>query len=103
MQCKQIPETLLEPSDQVAILAKLVDGVDRMLMSPYPGLPTAVSLQAWDYQLQVDSASDPRIAAFIQALRFNPDTTPEVQATCSQPTFVAHPSTFGHPLWVPAG
>ena len=89
-------------ADQVATLAKSVTGVDRMLMSPYPGLKTAVSLQAWDYQLFVDSASDPRIAAFIKAVRFNPDTTPEVAATCSQPTFVTHPSTFGHPLWVPA-
>jgi hypothetical protein len=90
-------------ADQVATLAKLVTGVDRMLMSPYPGLKTAISLQAWDYQLFVDSASDPRIAAFIKAVRFNPDTTPEVEATCSQPTFITHPSTFGHPLWVPAG
>jgi hypothetical protein len=90
-------------ADQVATLAKLVTGVDRMLMSPYPGLKTAISLQSWDYQLFLDSASDPRIAAFIAAVRFNPDTTPEVQATCSQPTFITHPSTFGHPLWVPAG
>jgi hypothetical protein len=89
------------PADQVAILTKQVAGVDRMLMSPYPGLKTAVSLQSWDYQLFVDSASDPRVAAFIAALRFNPNTTPEPAATCSQPTFVSAPSTFGHPLWTP--
>ncbi len=89
-------------ADQVATLSKLVAGNDRMLMSPYPDLKANVSLQSWDYQLFVDSASDPRIAAFIQALRFNPRTTPESLATCSQPTFIAHPSTFGSPLWVPA-
>ena len=88
-------------ADQVATLAKLVTGVDRMAMSPYPDLKTNISLQAWDYQLFVDSASDPRIQEFILALKFNPKTTPEPTATCSQPTFIANPSTFGHPLWVP--
>jgi len=85
-------------ADQVATLAKRVTGIERMAMSPYPDLKTNISLQAWDYQLFVDSASDPRIAEFITALRFNPNTTPEPSATCSQPTFVTNPSTFGHPL-----
>jgi hypothetical protein len=88
-------------ADQVATLSKLVTGVDRMAMSPYPDLKTNISLQSWDYQLFVDSASDPRIQQFILALRFNPKTTPEASATCSQPTFIANPSTFGHPLWTP--
>jgi hypothetical protein len=89
-------------ADQVATLSKLVAGQDRMLMSPFPDLKTSISLQAWDYQLFVDSASDPRIAQFIQAVRFNPATTPEISATCSQPTFITNPSTFGHPLWAPS-
>jgi hypothetical protein len=89
-------------ADQIAALSKLVTGVDRMMMSPYPGLKTSISLQSWDYQLFVDSASDPRIPAFVQAVRFNPSTTPEMAATCSQPTFLDQPSTFGHPLWAPA-
>jgi Protein of unknown function (DUF3105) len=89
------------PAAQVATLAKLVTGVDRMAMSPYPDLKTNISLQSWDYQLFVDSASDPRIQQFILALRFNPKTTPESTASCSQPSFIANPSTFGHPLWVP--
>jgi hypothetical protein len=90
-------------ADQVATLAKIVTDSKstggRMAMSPYPDLKTNISLQAWDYQLFVDSADDPRINQFIQALRFNPKTTPESGATCSQPTFLANPSTFGHPLW----
>jgi hypothetical protein len=93
-------------ADQVATLAKLVTASQstggRMAMSPYPGLKTAISLQAWDYQLFVNSASDPRIQQFILALRFNPKTTPEPSASCSQPSFIKHPSTFGHPLWVAA-
>ena len=32
------------PADQVATLAKLVTGVDRMAMSPYPDLKTPISL-----------------------------------------------------------
>jgi Protein of unknown function (DUF3105) len=90
-------------ADQVATLTKLVSGVDRMAMSPYPNLKTNISLQAWGYQLFVDNASDPRIQQFITALKYNPKTTPEPSASCSQPTFKAHPSTFGHPLWTPAG
>ena len=88
---------------QVAALAERVRGHDRMMMSPHPGLTSAVSLQAWNYQLFVDDAGDPRIEAFIAALHDNPQVTPEPGATCSQPSFLAHPSTFGHPLWVPAG
>lgn len=87
---------------EVDQLAKLVNGQDRMLMSPYPALSSNVSLQSWGYQLKVNSASDPRIQQFIDALRYNPKTTPEYGADCSQPTFKTHPSTFGHPLFAPA-
>ena len=90
------------PAAQLAILSQIVSGVDRMALSPYPNLKTNISLQAWDYQLFVDNASDPRIQQFIGALRNNPATTPEQGATCSQPTFKQHPSTFGHPLFAPA-
>jgi uncharacterized protein DUF3105 len=85
----------------VSTLSKLVSGQDRMAMSPYPGLKTNISLQAWGYQLFVDKASDPRIQQFIDTLRYNPKTTPEYGADCSQPTFKTHPSTFGHPLFAP--
>jgi hypothetical protein len=94
------PKTL--PSSQLSELRSYVAGVDRMALSPFPNLKTPISLQAWGYQLFVNKASDPRIAKFISALKYNPQTTPEYGATCSQPTFKDHPSTFGHPLWVPA-
>jgi hypothetical protein len=87
---------------EVSKLASFVEGQDRMAMSPYPNLKTPISLQSWGYQLFLNSASDPRIQKFITALRYNPKTTPELGATCSQPTFKEHPSTFGHPLWQPA-
>lgn len=88
---------------QVSALSKLVSGQDRMAMSPYPGLKSNISLQAWGYQLFVDNASDARIQQFIATLRFNSKTTPEPGASCAQTTFKTHPSTFGHPLWVPVG
>jgi hypothetical protein len=87
---------------QLNTLKGYVSGVDRMALSPYPDLKAPISLQAWNYQLFVNSASDPRITQFIAALKYNPKTTPEYGATCSQPTFKQHPSTFGHPLWQPA-
>jgi hypothetical protein len=86
------------PASQLAALKKLVNGQDHMALSPYPDLKTPISLQAWGYQLFVQKASDPRIQQFISALRYNKQTTPEYGATCSQPTFKAHPSTFGHPI-----
>jgi hypothetical protein len=94
------PKTL--PAAQLTKLKTYVSGVDRMALSPYPGLKAPISLQSWGYQLFVNNANDPRIAEFISTLKYNPKTTPEPNATCSQPTFKQHPSTFGHPLWQPA-
>jgi hypothetical protein len=87
----------------VATLSALVNGHNYMIMSPYPAadMTSNISLQAWGYQLKVDSASDPRIAKFITALNHNRKTTPEYGAVCTQPTFKAHPSTFGNPLSAP--
>jgi hypothetical protein len=81
----------------IKTLTSLVDGVNYMALSPYAGLKTPVSLQAWDYQLFVPKASDPRVQAFVDALRFNPKTTPEPSAGCADPSFVAADSTLGHP------
>lgn len=88
------------PASQVATLKQLVQGQPRLALSPYPNLSTPISLQAWGYQLKLQNASDPRLQRFIDVLRYNPKTTPEYGATCSQPTFKQHPSTFGHPLWL---
>jgi len=78
-------------ADQVDALKRRVDGVEQMLMSPYPGLKSAVSLQAWGFQLGVDSAADPRIDQFIDDLRLNPTVAPEPNGSCVNPTFKASP------------
>ena len=86
------------PASQLAALKKnYVSGIDRMALSPYPNLKAPISLQAWGYQLFVQKESDPRIAKFIAALKYNPKTTPEYGATCSDTSFIQNPSTFGHP------
>jgi hypothetical protein len=89
----------------VAKLAALVQGQDHVFMSPYPKLSSTVSLQAWGYQLKLNSVTDPRIAQFIAALAANPAITPEVSngqpVTCTNPGFAAAPSTFGHPISAP--
>ncbi|GHJ49480.1 membrane protein [Catellatospora sp. TT07R-123] len=66
---------------QVKKLSDRVAGHDYMLMSPYPGLDAAVSVQAWGYQLKVDSVDDPRIDAFVTAARIN--AGPEPGAPCA--------------------
>lgn len=77
------PETA--SASDVASLAERVEGVGYMLMSPYPGLGTPISLQSWGHQLELSRADDPRIDRFVSALRLNPATYPEVGATCSMP------------------
>ena len=42
-----------------------------MMMSPFDGLDSPISLQAWGYQLKLDNADDSRIDDFIRALRVN--------------------------------
>ncbi|MCW6005570.1 DUF3105 domain-containing protein [Micromonospora sp. CPCC 205371] len=69
------------PADQVEKLAGKVRGNEYMLMSPIDNLDSNVSLQAWGYQLKLDSVDDGRIDEFISALRQN--ATVEAGATCS--------------------
>ncbi|GAB3344251.1 hypothetical protein GCM10027300_00980 [Modestobacter lapidis] len=72
----------------VETLTGLVTGRPGLMLSPYPGQGVAVSLQAWDHQLRVDDAGDPRVAEFAELLVFNPETTPEPGATCENPFFL---------------
>jgi Protein of unknown function (DUF3105) len=85
------------PSDQLDVLTKLVAGVPYTLLTPYEGLKSNVSLQAWGYQLFVDSATDKRVKTFIKDLKLNQKNTPELGASCTNPTFKTNPSTPGHP------
>ncbi|SHK17846.1 Protein of unknown function [Pseudonocardia thermophila] len=60
--------------------------VPYTVMSPYPDLDRPISLQSWGHQLKLDDANDPRIDQFIAALRLNPNTHPEPNASCQETT-----------------
>lgn len=83
------------PGDQVETLAGLVEGEEFTMLSPYPGLESPISMQAWGSQLFVDSADDPRIEQFITALKLNPERTPEFGASCENAAFAANPLAPG--------
>ena len=65
----------------ITALKKLVDGNPDRMLSPYPGLKKAISLQAWGEQLFVDKASDSRVKRFLELFTKGPQA-PEPNATC---------------------
>ncbi len=75
----------VSPAD-VKRLADKVRGKDYLLMSPYPGLKSPISLQAWGFQLALSGAKDHRIDDFIKAFRKNANV--EDGATCSGGTTI---------------
>ncbi len=75
------------PAARVTTLQNLVRGEPQgkrgyVILSPYPGLPAPVVASAWGKQLQISSATDPRLAQFITAYAQGPQT-PEPGAACS--------------------
>ncbi|MGQ0773476.1 MAG: DUF3105 domain-containing protein [Pseudonocardiales bacterium] len=78
-----------------------VEGQSYIMLSPYPGLDSPISLQSWGHQLKLTDAEDKRIDQFIRSLRLNEYTSPEVGSPCdvlpgqfeptSPPPFVAEP------------
>jgi hypothetical protein len=70
------------PPDQVETLRR-VAADDFMLLSPYPGLSSPVVASAWNHQLRLDGAADPRLRPFIDEYKNNPQTTPEFGAPCA--------------------
>jgi hypothetical protein len=79
-----------------------VQGQNHLMLSPYPGLDSPISLQSWEHQLKLTDPADKRIDQFIQSLRLNQYTYPEIGASCDvltgvfdpakPPPFVAEPS-----------
>jgi hypothetical protein len=76
-------------------LKSVVDGKNYTLMSPYPGLKSAVSLQAWGYQLALDSVNMDLVNRFLRDLRDNGNNAPEPHGVCANPDFKAAPLTPG--------
>jgi hypothetical protein len=58
--------------DDLKKLTAKLDGTPCRMLSPYPGLKSPVSLQAWGEQLFVDSVNDKRIDTFLELFTSGP-------------------------------
>lgn len=70
-----------------------VQGGSYLMLSPYPGLDTPISLQSWGHQLKLTDPADERIDHFIQSLRLNQYTYPEIGASCDAVPGLFNPAT----------
>lgn len=70
------------PAGQVDALKALQSSGREVLVSPFDGLPTPVVASAWGKQLQLPSADDPRLAAFVTMFDDGPQT-PELGTPCA--------------------
>ena len=53
-----------------------------VILSPYEGMDSPIMLSAWNAQLKLDSADDPRVSEFLTAYWRN-QNAPEPNASCS--------------------
>ncbi|MFN2537646.1 MAG: DUF3105 domain-containing protein, partial [Mycobacteriales bacterium] len=90
---------------ELATLKKDVGSDPYHMMSPYPGLKSPISLQAWGQQIFVDKITDGRIKKFLELFTQGPQT-PEKGASCVNYTgdkqaadaaFNGHASASGKP------
>jgi len=86
--------TTIAAGDLAKLTALVKSDATYIYLSPYPGLDSPISLQAWAHQLKVPSAADVRINQFIAALRENQYIAPEPGGACDQPGFAASPPAF---------
>lgn len=70
------------PATQVQELTGAVDSKNYVLVSPYPGQASPITLTAWGLQLTIDSPSDPRFQAFLSTY-IQGEQTPEPGAPCT--------------------
>lgn len=70
------------PDADVAVLTELATSHgDRIILSPYPGLPAPVVIVAWERRLELDAADDPRLIEFYNEF-VNGSQAPEPAAAC---------------------
>jgi hypothetical protein len=84
-------------ADDLAALTGLVEGRSATMLSPYPGQPSAVSLQAWGHQLALDDVDTDVVEDFLTTYRLAPDVAPEPGASCEMPDFLDRPLGPGDP------
>jgi hypothetical protein len=95
------PETISD--GDLSTLQDLVDGRSGLMLSPYAGLTSPISLQSWGHQLFLDSATDKRVEQYADFMAFNADFTPELGATCENPGFISDPLVVGDATRADAG
>ena len=66
---------------QVSTLEDFASDYDYTVVSPYEEQESPVVATAWGLQLELDSADDPRLAAFVEKYVQGPQT-PELGASC---------------------
>jgi hypothetical protein len=69
------------PEEDISLLQDLAKDQPYTVMSPYPGLRSAVVLTAWGVQFDTDLATDPRILEFLLTYQQG-EQTPELGAPC---------------------
>jgi hypothetical protein len=55
---------------------------DYIVLSPYEGLDSPIVMSAWNHQLKLDSADDPRISQFLEEY-WRSQNAPEPGAACT--------------------
>ncbi len=69
------------PQAQIDTLRNLAESQSYILVSPLAGIPTPVVASAWNRQVQLESADDPRLDQFVRSFRLSPEA-PEPGAAC---------------------
>ncbi|PRY15174.1 DUF3105 domain-containing protein [Kineococcus rhizosphaerae] len=72
-------------ASEVDRLKEDVAGETYTVLSPYEGLPSPIVLSAWNHQLKIEKADDPRVDAFLEKY-VQGAQTPEPGALCSNGT-----------------
>ncbi len=67
---------------EIDALTELVGSRSYVVLSPYEGQDSPITASAWGLQLEVDSADDERLAAFMDKY-IQGDQTPEPGAACT--------------------
>lgn len=70
------------PQEQVDVLRNLAQNQSYILVSPIEGIPTPVVASSWGRQIQLESATDPRLDQFVRSFRLSP-LAPEPGAACA--------------------
>jgi Protein of unknown function (DUF3105) len=73
--------------DQVDVLRAMARAEDKLLVSPFIGLPAPIVVASWGQQVRLDSAKDPQLDASVRDFLNNPQA-PEPDGGCDGPNLL---------------